>query len=137
MKKIEENIFYRIYVIYLARDYPAKFVSSLYIAFIYIFLFAPVYGLCVDLIHGVDKLIIKFLYAFYFLLILIRIFIKYYNKVILTNVFKENKNKKIIFPNWCYFLILPLSMIFGIGLYILLSQSIMQKFNLEGYLYNL
>ncbi|WP_111959229.1 hypothetical protein [Chryseobacterium lathyri] len=137
MKKIEENIFYRVYIAYLNKDYPATFVSCLYIAFVYMFLFAPIYGLCIDLFKGIGKNIIKFLYIIYVAVILIIIFKKYYNKVTLNNILNRNKHKKQYLPTWCYFIILPISMILGIGLYILVSIQILQRLNLEGYLYDL
>lgn len=137
MKKIEENIFYRTYIAYLNKDYPATFVSCLYIAFIYIFLLAPIYGLLSDLLSGIDKRTMKLLYAVYVLIILIMVFRKYYNKNIFNRVLSENKIKKTYLPTWSYFLVLPLCMILGIGSYILISVYIIQQFNLEGYLYRL
>lgn len=137
MRKIEENIFYRTYIAYLNRDYPATFVSCLYITCIYIFLLTPIYGLSVKLLTGVDKNVVKLLYAIYVLIILILVFRKYYNKNIFNRVLNENKIKKRYLPTWSYFIILPLCMVLGIGSYILTSVYIIQKFNLEGYLYNL
>lgn len=137
MKKIEENIFYRIYIAYLNKDYPATLVSCLYITLIYIFLLAPIYGLCIDLLIGINKSIIKILYTIYVLAILFFTFKKYYNKENLSKIIKENRSTKKSLPAWCYFLILPISMIFGLGSYILISIHILQKFNLEGSLYNL
>ncbi|KXH79543.1 hypothetical protein [Chryseobacterium kwangjuense] len=137
MRKIEENIFYRVYIAYLNKDYPATFVSCLYITFIYMFLLAPIYGFCIDLLKGLDKNIIKFLYIIYVVIILILIFKKYYNKVTLQAILNGNRNNKQYLPNWCYFLILPVCMIFGIGLYILITIQVLQRFNLEGYLYSL
>ncbi|HCA07163.1 hypothetical protein [Chryseobacterium sp.] len=136
MKKIEENIFYRVYIAYLNKDYPATFVSCLYIALIYMFLLAPIYGLCIDLLQGLDKNIVKFIYVIYVATIILIIFKKYYKKAILKNVLDKNKSKQYL-PTWCYFLILPLSMILGVGFYVLISIQILQRFNLEGYLYKL
>ncbi len=137
MRKIEENIFYRVYIAYLNKDYPATFVSCLYITFIYMFLLAPIYGLCIDLFKGLDVNIIKFLYIIYVMVIFIVIFKKYYNKVTLNAILNRNKNNKQYLPTWCYFLILPVSMIFGISFYILISIQVLQRFSLEGYLYDL
>ena len=136
MKKIEENIFYNIYNSYLKKDYPATFVSSLYISFIYIFLFAPIYGFVVDLLQGIDKSFIKMLYAGYVVFILFFIFKKYYNKKTLNKILKIGETQKY-FKSWIYFLTLPLSMILGVGVYILISINIVKRFNLEGFLYNL
>jgi len=137
MRKIEENIFYRVYIVYLNKDYPATFVSCLYLTFIYMFLLAPIYGVCIDLFKGLDKNIIKFIYIIYVVVIFVMIFKKYYNKVILHAILNGNKNNKQYLPTWCYFLILPVSMIFGIGFYILISTQVLQRFSLEGYLYDL
>jgi len=136
MKKIEENIFYRVYNAYLNKDYPAVFVSSLYLIFIYIFLLAPFYGVFVDLLKGMDKVLVKFLYAFYIITISILVFSKYYNNKKLDKILLENKNIKPLLPTWCYFLALPLSMILGIGFYIFISINILKRFNLEGYFYH-
>lgn len=137
MRKIEENIFYRVYIAYLNKDYPATFVSCLYITFIYMFLLAPIYGLCIDLFKGLDVNIVKFLYIIYVMVIFIVIFKKYYNKVTLNAILNRNKNNKQYLPTWCYFLILPVSMVFGISFYILISIQVLQRFSLEGYLYDL
>ena len=94
MKKIEENIFYNIYNSYLKKDYPATFLSSLYISFIYIFLFAPIYGFVVDLIQGIDKSFIKMLYTGYVVFILFFIFKKYYNKKTLNKILKIGETQK-------------------------------------------
>lgn len=134
--KIEENIFYNIYNSYLKKDYPATFVSSLYISFIYIFLFAPIYGFVVDLLQGINKGFIKILYAGYVVLILFLIFKKYYNKKTLYTILKIGDAQKS-FNSWVYFLMLPLSMILGVGVYILVSIYIVKRFNLEGVFYNL
>ena len=136
MRKIEENTFYNIYKSYLKKDYPATFVSSLYISFIYIFLFAPIYGFAVDLLHGINKNFIKILYATYVVLILFFIFKKYSNKKTLNKILKIGETQKH-FKSWIYFLMLPLSMILGVGVYILISINIVKRFNLEGFLYNL
>lgn len=120
----------------MKKNEDGKFSASLYIIVIYIFTFAPFYGFIIDLFEGIDKSLKKILYAFYLLIIIFLVVKKYYNNKKLEKILKENKNK-IYFPIWAYFLIFPVSVILGIGTYILISVNILQKFNLEGYLYKL
>lgn len=137
MKKIEEIIFYRIYIAYLKKGDSAKFASCLYIAFIYIFLLAPIYGLLINLLKGISEGAIKFLYVIYLTAIVFIVFRKYYSKSKFEKIFSDNRIKKLFLPTWFYFFVLPLSMIYGVGLYILLSIHVLQRFNLEGMLYDL
>ena len=60
---------------------------------------------------------------------------KYYNPKNLKNILAQNRKKKKILPTWCYFTILPISMVIGIALYILTSIYIIQGFSLEGIIY--
>lgn len=136
MRKIEENIFYNIYGAYLKKDYPAIFVSSLYLSFMYIFLFTPLYGCIIDLLYGINKSTAKFLYAVYAITIAFFVFKKYYNKKTLERVLNNNRNKKN-YKAWYYFLALPFSMCIGIGLYVIISIYVLKRLNMEGVLYRL
>lgn len=134
-----DYIFYRTYLAYEKKKMPGKFSSSLYLACICIFLFLPIFGILNDLFLGASKLILKSILCLYLGVTFFYVFRRFYRNGKLRNIlgcFKSNSlNEKI--PTWLFFFILPICMIAGVGLYILLSGYFIQKYSLEGYLYNL
>ena len=60
---------------------------------------------------------------------------KYYNPKNLKNILAQNRKKKKILPTWCYFTILPISMVIGVALYGLITSFVIKKFGLEGIIY--
>lgn len=130
---IFDYIFYRVYRVYLKKDDPARFNSTLYISLIYLFILFPLFSLLLELLRGDDKWVTKSMYIIYCILILfynVNRYSKNYIKTINTN-YKVNS-----VPNWLFFVILPITMVLGIVFYIWIKKSIVDEYQLQGYIYN-
>ena len=135
MKKIEEYIFYRTYMAYKKKDDPALFSSLMYLTAIYIFLLMPIYGSIANLFRNNRNIYDQGIVVGSMISIGIYVIRKYYNPKNLKNILAQNQKKRKILPTWCYFTILPISMVIGVTLYILTSIYIIQGFSLEGIIY--
>ena len=129
MKKVEEYIFYRTYMAYKKKDDPELFSSSMYLIGIYFSLLMPIHSSIIDLFKGIGKNYEK---GMMFGCMIIRIYVirKYYNPKNLKNILAQNRKKKKILPTWCYFTILPISIV--VALYGLITSFVIKKFGLEG-----
>lgn len=135
MKKVEEYIFYRTYMAYKKKDDPALFSSVMYLIGIYFSLLMPIHSSIIDLFKGIGKNYEKGMMFVCMIIIGIYVIRKYYNPKNLKNILVQNQKKRKILPTWCYFTILPISMVIGVTLYILTSIYIIQGFSLEGIIY--
>lgn len=137
MKNFIDLIFYKTYLAYEAKNMSGRFLSCLYISFIFLFLCAPIYGFIHDLLIGIPKSAFKWLYVIYILIILGLVTRRYGKREAIFELVKKfrkhNKNK--ISPSWPYFLVLPISMVVGIGSYFLLYDYVIHRYELEGLLY--
>lgn len=131
--KIFDYIFYRVYRVYLKKNDPARFAGIAYMTTLYIFVFFVFLGFLLDLIKGIDKIYVNFIFFVYFSIIVLFNIKRYSSKYILE---MNNKYRVDKIPNWLFFVILPLAMIFGILFYILIKKSIVDEYQLQGYLYN-
>jgi len=117
---ILDYLFFRAYVAYEKKKEPGLFAASAYISVCCIFLFIPVIGLFIEYLNNSKLKIIAF--VFYCVLILFSIFYNYHKKSKIEKIIKRYKgsvyNNRI--PIWMIFLILPISMFVGVGLYIIL-----------------
>ena len=135
MKKIEEYIFYRTYMAYKKKDDPALFSSVMYLIGIYFSLLMPIHSSIIDLFKGIGKNYEKGMMFVCMIIIGIYVIRKYYNPKNLKNILAQNRKKKKILPTWCYFTILPISMVIGVALYGLITSFVIKKFGLEGIIY--
>jgi len=135
MKKVEEYIFYRTYMAYKKKDDPALFSSSMYLIGIYFSLLMPIHSSIIDLFKGIGKNYEKGMMFVCMIIIGIYVIRKYYNPKNLNNILVQNQKKKKILPTWCYFTILPISMVVGVALYGLITSYVIKKFGLEGIIY--
>lgn len=126
MMNIFDYIFYRIYKRYTKTDnYPSKFASSLFMFVMFFFLMASIFGIIHNyLIDSDNEIINKFVYVLYGIAVFSFTFRRYYNQKKINKLKKKysvnNLNEKI--PDFIIFLALPISMIFGIFIYYLLSN---------------
>ena len=135
MKKIEEYIFYRTYMAYKKKNDPALFSSVMYLIGIYFSLLMPIHSSIIDLFKGIGKNYEKGMMFVCMIIIGIYVIRKYYNPQNLKNILAQNRKKKKILPTWCYFTILPISMVIGVALYGLITSFVIKKFGLEGIIY--
>ena len=135
MKKIEEYIFYRTYMVYKKKNDPALFSSSMYLTTIYIFLLMSIYGFIANLFRNNESIYHRGIVIGNIISIGIYVVRKYYNQKNLNNILAQNQKKKKILPTWLYFTILPISMVIGVALYGLITSYIIKKFDLEGIIY--
>lgn len=137
MKNFIDLIFYRTYMAYEAKNMSGRFLSCLYISFIFLFLCAPIYGFIHDLLIGIPKSVSPWLYGIYILIILSLVVRRYGNRKVILELVKKfrKQNTNKLYPSWPYFLILPISMVVGIGSYFLLYDYVIQRYQLEGMLY--
>ena len=135
MKKVEEYIFYRTYMAYKKKNDPALFSSSMYLTTIYIFLLMPIYGSIANLFRNNRNIYDQGIVVGSMISIGIYVIRKYYNPKNLKNILAQNRKKKKILPTWCYFTILPISMVVGVALYGLTTSYVIKKFGLEGIIY--
>ena len=135
MKKVEEYIFYRTYMAYKKKNDPALFSSVMYLIGIYFSLLMPIHSSIIDLFKGIGKNYEKGMMFGCMIIIGIYVIRKYYNPKNLKNILAQNRKKKKILPTWCYFTILPISMVIGVALYGLITSFVIKKFGLEGIIY--
>ena len=120
---------------YKKKDDPALFSSSMYLIGIYFSLLMPIHSSIIDLFKGIGKNYEKGMMFGYMIIFCIFVIRYNYNKKNLNNILVQNQKKRKILPTWCYFTILPISMVIGVTLYILTSIYIIQGFGLEGIIY--
>ncbi len=134
-----DYIFYRVYWAYNKKGESAKFLSLLYMTMVFAFLFYPFALFLCELLrnpcHGNDG----YLFSIYLLIALIYSYLRFFpsKKILFINQkFNGNHyNHKI--PDWCFFLILPLSIVWGVAAYSLLVKFLIKPFALRGIIYNL
>lgn len=122
---------------YKEKDDIPLFSSVIYIIAIYMALSLFICGTFANLFKSKGFPYDKSIFIIWYSFIIIRILKKYYNKSIRNKILVDNSMKHKLFPNWFYFLLLPLSILLGILLYIICYVYIIDKYNLHGYLYKL
>lgn len=134
-----DYIFYRVYWAYSKKKESAKFLSLLYMTMVFAFLFSPFALFLCELLRNPCHANDGYLLAIYLLIVLIYSYSRFFpnKKILLINKrFDKNRyNRKI--SDWCFFLILPLSIVWGVATYSLLATFIIKPFALRGVIYNL
>ena len=120
---------------YKKKNDPALFSSVMYLIGIYFSLLMPIHSSIIDLFKGIGKNYEKGMMFGCMIIIGIYVIRKYYNPKNLKNILAQNRKKKKILPTWCYFTILPISMVIGVALYGLITSFVIKKFGLEGIIY--
>ena len=136
-----DYIFYRVYWAYSKKKESAKILSLLYMTMVlwFWFCFFPFALFLCELLrnpwHGNDG----YLLSIYLLIVSIYSYLRFFpnKKISLINKkFDRNPyNHKI--PDWCFFTVLPLSIVWGIATYALLVIFLIKPFAFRGIIYNL
>ena len=134
-----DYIFYRVYWAYNKKRETARILSLLYMAMTFAFFFYPLALFLCELLRDPWRGNDGYLLSFYLLTVLICTYLKFFpNKKInlINKKFSKNQHNQRI-PDWCFFMILPLSIAWGITTYALLVKFIINPFALRGIIYNL
>ncbi|SFG72184.1 hypothetical protein SAMN05216383_13311 [Prevotella sp. KH2C16] len=115
------------------------FCSILYVASILLFVFLLVFGSIAEMLRDRQGNINGLVFVAYFAVILLYVAIRYLKKGRVLHIlecFQRNKYDELM-PTWLLFMILPVSMVIGIGGFALLSVFIIQPYGLKGFLCNI
>ena len=116
-------IFFRIHMAYKAKHDPAMLNSILYLSCVFMFVLLPITGVVLEIVREGDRINPAF-FILYFILILGFVTMKYGNKKkieVLYEKYSQHKFNRVI-PTYCFFLILPICIIFGISIYVIISK---------------
>lgn len=134
-----DYIFYRVYWAYKKKGESAKVLSLLYMTMVFAFFFFPLALFLCELLRDPGRRNDGYLLAIYLLIVLACSYLKFFpnKKICLINKkFNKNHSNHLI-PDWCFFVILPLSIAWGITTYYLLVKFFINPFALRGIIYNL
>jgi uncharacterized membrane protein len=114
---ILDYIFYRAYRAYKKKQGSGHFSATAYCSAICVCAFMPLYCLF-DVFLRNHQSFRKPVVVFYIILIIAGVFIRYFRKNKLESIFQRYRHSKYnkTIATWLFFLILPLCMIFGVGL---------------------
>lgn len=134
-----DYIFYRVYWAYNKKRESAKFLSPLYMAMVFAFLFFPFALFLCELLRDPYHRNDGYLLSIYLLMILIYSYLRFFpnKKISLINKKFEGNGYNYKIPDWCFFVVLPLSIIWGIITYSLLVKFFIKPFALRGIIYNM
>lgn len=134
-----DYIFYRVYWAYNKKRESAKFLSPLYMAMVFAFLFLPFALFLCELLRDSYHRNDGYLLSIYLLMILIYSYLRFFpnKKTWLINKKFEGNGYNNKIPDWCFFVILPLSIVWGIITYSLLVKFFIKPFALRGIIYNM
>ena len=129
-----DYIFYRVYWAYNKKRESAKFLSPLYMAMVFAFLFFPFALFLCELLRDSYHRNDGYLLSIYLLMILIYSYLRFFpnKKIWLINKKFEGNGYNYKIPDWCFFVVLPLSIVWGIITYSLLVKFFIKPFALRG-----
>jgi len=130
-------IFFRIHMAYKAKHDPAMLNSILYLSCVFMFVLLPITGVVLEIVREGDRINPAF-FILYFILILGFVTMKYGNKKkieVLYEKYSQHKFNRVI-PTYCFFLILPICIIFGISIYVIISKYFIDLDKIRDIIYN-
>lgn len=130
-------IFFRIHMAYKAKHDPAMLNSILYLSCVFMFVLLPITGVVLEIVWEGDRINPAF-FILYFILILGFVTMKYGNKKkieVLYEKYSQHKFNRVI-PTYCFFLILPICIIFGISIYVIISKYFIDLDKIRDIIYN-
>ena len=134
-----DYIFYRVYWAYNKKRESAKFLSPLYMAMVFAFFFFPFALFLCELLRDSYHRNDGYLLSIYLLMILVYSYLRFFpnKKIWLINKKFEGNGYNHKIPDWCFFVVLPLSIVWGIITYSLLVKFFIKPFALRGIIYNM
>ena len=122
---------------YKAKHDPAMLNSILYLSCVFMFVLLPKTGVVLEIVREGDRINPVF-FILYFILILGFVTMKYGNKKkieVLYEKYSQHKFNRVI-PTYCFFLILPICIIFGISIYVIISKYFIDFDKIRDIIYN-
>ena len=122
---------------YKAKHDPAMLNSILYLSCVFMFVLLPITGVVLEIVREGDRINPAF-FILYFILILGCVTMKYGNKKkieVLYEKYSQHKFNRVI-PIYCFFLILPICIIFGISIYVIISKYFIDLDRIRDIIYN-
>lgn len=122
---------------YKAKHDPAMLNSILYLSCVFMFVLLPITGVVLEIVREGDRINPAF-FILYFILILGFVTMKYGNKKkieVLYEKYSQHKFNRVI-PTYCFFLILPICIIFGISIYVIISKYFIDLDKIRDIIYN-
>ena len=122
---------------YKAKHDPAMLNSILYLSCVFMFVLLPITGVVFEIVREGDRINPAF-FILYFILILGFVTMKYGNKKkieVLYEKYSQHKFNRVI-PTYCFFLILPICIIFGISIYVIISKYFIDLDEIRDIIYN-
>lgn len=137
MIRIFDYIFYRTYIAYLKANESGQLISPLYLGLCLFFFFIPLSSIIADMMRGDNALYFKGVVAIYCLVIFVPVYIRYMRKGKTRELIGKFSNCSLnrIIPTWCFFLVLPISVVVGVTGTILVSKYIVDPCGLTGIWY--
>lgn len=134
-----DYIFYRVYWAYKKKGESAKTLSLLYMTMVFAFLCLPLALFLCELLRDPWRRNDGYLLSIYLLIVLIYSYLSFLSKKKIYLINKKNKNNHLnhVIPDWWFFVILPLSIAWGITIYYLLVKFLITPFSLRGVIYRL
>ena len=123
---------------YKAKHDPAMLNSILYLSCVFMFVLLPITGVVLEIVREGDRINPAF-FILYFILILGFVTMKYGNKKMVERLYKKYSQHKFnrIIPTYCFFLILPICIIFGISIYVIISKYFIDLDKIRDIIYNI
>ena len=130
-------IFFRIHMAYKAKHDPAILNSILYLSCVLMFVLLPIAGIVFEIVREGDRINPVF-FILYFILISGFVTMKYGNKKKIEVLYEEYSQHKFnrVIPTYCFFLILPICIIFGISIYVIISRYFIDFDKIRDIIYN-
>lgn len=122
---------------YKAKHDPAMLNSILYLSCVLMFVLLPIAGIVLEIVREGDRINPVF-FILYFILILGLVTMKYGNKKKIEVLYEEYSQHKFnrVIPTYCFFLILPICIIFGISIYVIISKYFIDLDKIRDIIYN-
>jgi len=122
---------------YKAKHDPAMLNSILYLSCVLMFVLLPIAGIVLEIVREGDRINPVF-FILYFILILGLVSMKYGNKKKIEVLYEEYSQHKFnrVIPTYCFFLILPICIIFGISIYVIISKYFIDLDKIRDIIYN-
>ena len=123
---------------YKAKHDPAMLNSILYLSCVFMFVLLPKTGVVLEIVREGDRINPVF-FILYFILILGFVTMKYGNKKKIEVLYEEYSQHKFnrVIPTYCFFLILPICIVFGISIYVIISKYFIDFDKIRDIIYNL
>lgn len=132
-----DYIYYRMYLWYTKKNDCATYTSIIFITMIKTFIWLPLVGFIGSLCRAGKTKTDLYLYCIFCVTTLIYSSIKYTRqKKEIFSKYKHSKWNKLI-PNWMIFSSLPLSILWGVTIYIILCSKVINQYELERVIFKL